>query len=508
MYNTKTVSQIVDLIANREISCYDLTQHFLTNIHASNTVLNCFITITDEQALQQAQLVDKYLAKNKTSNIDATFNEINLTLAGVPIAYKDNIYTKNITTTCASKLLKDFKPSFDATVVKNLTHAGCIMLGKNNMDELAMGVTNETSCFGAVRNPWNINYIPGGSSGGSACAVSAGLVPVSLGTDTGGSSRQPSALCGVTGLKPTHGVISNYGVIPVAKSLDQIGIICRNAQDIALILPICSHPYIENNINNKQLFLCKSLLTQPINGLKIGIPRECLSDLNETENSHKTKVYQEAIQVFKQLGCEIIYIDLPNLPHAMSIYSVLSITEFLQHINNDCDAEHFYLLHKCLDEYEFYKQKTDIYHRKIGTEVIKRLSKGLNLQKYDINNEQLYHSQSIQKQLKQDFVNAYKKVDLILTPTTPVDACLLGEKQSNNDHPINKSLADIYSCPANLTGLPAIAFPIGFVNNMPMSLQFIGNPCSESTLLQTVHNYQLVTNWHTLQGKHQQSAKI
>lgn len=482
MYSKLFISQLLVLIHKKEISCYELTQYFLAKIAENNPTLNCFITITQEKALRQAKYLDKQLAKNKYKF--ATIDDIKHSgLIGIPIAYKDNIYTKNIPTTCACKLLQDFKPSFDAKIVKNLTRAGCIMLGKNNMDELAMGVTNETSYFGAVRNPWDLTKIPGGSSGGSACAVASGLAPVSLGTDTGGSSRQPSALCGVTGLKPTHGIISNNGIVPVAKSLDQIGIICKNAEDISLVLPRCVKKSIKHSYILHENY--------SLQGLKIGIPKECLHDFIENESIAKVKIYQNALDVLTRLGATIVYLELPMLKQAMSIYSILSITEFLNHIQEYDNktgkkAEHFPILHKYLDEYY-------LDNNNIGAEVIKRLRKGFDLQNNDITHIQLHQAQITQEKLKQEFAHAYQNVDVILTPTTPVDACLLGEQQSNSEHPINKSLADIYLCPANLIGLPAIAFPIGWLENMPMSLQLVGNFFDERLLLQIVHNYQQAT---------------
>lgn len=467
MHN-KTITQLVHSLRKKEFSCTELTKHFLERIKKFNNKLNCFITTTEEQSLFQAKNIDNKIIKG---------HELSL-LAGIPIAYKDNLYTCGIKTTCASKMLDNFIAPFDATIVERLKAFNCITLGKTNMDEFAMGATNETSYYGPVRNPWHLDKIPGGSSGGSAAAVTARLVPCAIGTDTGGSVRQPSSLCGITGLKPTYGLLSRHGIVPFAPSLDQPGILAATAEDIALLLQHCAGYDAQDpqSLRNANIDYTKTT-NDSIVGLKIGIPQECLQHFHEQNNRKKAQLYSDALKELEKLGAKFIPLSLPHLSLAIPTYYTIATAE-------------------CTTSLENYINSPIYCSENFGAEVKRRILIG-HYVTIEQNHETLYvKAQKIRRLITNDFINAYKNVDIIITPTTPIDACLIGEKTTNPNHPINKFLSDIYTSPANLAGLPAISFPIGFHDNMPIGMQLIGPYLSESKLLNTVHKYQQTTPWH------------
>jgi aspartyl-tRNA(Asn)/glutamyl-tRNA(Gln) amidotransferase subunit A len=473
MHN-QTITQLAQGLRKKDFSCLELTSHFLQRIKNFNNKLNCFITDNEEQALLQAKQLDSLIAKKNTPS----------PICGVPVAFKDNIYTHNTKTTCASKMLQDFIAPYDATLVEKLKHAGCIVLGKTNMDEFAMGATCENSYYGPTKNPWHLDKIPGGSSGGSAAAVAARLAPISLGTDTGGSVRQPSALCGVTGLKPTYGLISRHGIVPFAPSLDQAGILAQTAEDIALLLQHCTgqDPQDPATLLTTSTNYCQNL-TNPLAGLKIGIPQECLLHLHNQDNRLKAQLYNDAIKALENLGIKISPISLPHLSCAIPTYYAIATAE--------CTTS--------LAKYNGAKNRSEAF----GAEVKHRLLIGAYVQQNHNNynhenNETLYiKAQKVRQLIKNDFISAWQNVDIILTPTTPIDACFIGEKTTNPHHPINHFLSDIYTSPANLAGLPAISLPIGFVDNMPLGLQLIGPYLSEAQLLNITNQYQKITPWHS-----------
>lgn len=475
MHNT-TIKELNDNLKKKNFSCKELTQHFLARIKKYDTKLNSFITINTERALIEAENIDtKIIAKQSTIPL----------LTGIPIAFKDNIYTKDIKTTCASKMMANFVAPYSASIVKRLQQAGCITIGKNNLDEFAMGATNETSYYGAARNPWHLDKIPGGSSGGSAAAVAARLTLGAIGTDTGGSARQPAALCGISSLKPTYKLLSNYGIVPLAPSLDHAAILATTAEDIAIILQHCVGYDVKepdtlalDNINYSEN------LDDSLTGLKVGIPQECLSHLYEQNNYAVTKLYHDAIEELKNLGVKIKYISLPHLPSATPAYYALATAECT------CNST-WYNVPKANNQLCSQQRST-----MLGNEVKRRLMIG-NYVKLGYDNNTLYaQAKKIRHLITADFNNSFLGVDIILTPTTPTGADFIGKQKIITDFLPNNFSSDIYTLIANLPGIPAISFPIGLADNMPVGLQLIGPYLSEAKLLNVVHKYQQATPWH------------
>jgi len=461
------------MISQKEISNKEIIQEVYKLID-ENKHLNAFITLNEENSLKKADALDK--------------NPSDLPLAGIPIAQKDLFCTKGVRTTCASNILNNFIPPYSATVIENLEKADCISIGKTNMDEFAMGSSNETSFFGNVQNPWGQKLVPGGSSGGSASAVSAGIVPAASGTDTGGSIRQPASLCGISGLKPTYGRISRWGMIAFASSLDQAGPMARTAEDCAIMLnEMCSHdekdttslddtiPNFEENLNNS------------LNGKKIGIVKDL--DLSSLDNN-VVAVYENSLKEFVSMGAELVDINLPNLSLSVPTYYVVAPAECSSNLSRFDGVKFGRRSENPKDLEELYIQTRS---EGFGDEVKRRILIGSYVLSAGYYDAYYKKAQQVRRLIKNDFDSAFKNVDVIMTPTTRGPAFEMGSKGSD---PIQMYLEDLFTISANLAGLPAMSIPNGNIDNKPIGLQIIGNFLDESTILNFAHMYQTTTNWH------------
>ena len=474
--HTKTLTELSLGLRSGAFSSVELTQTFLQRI-SQHQDLNAYITVTEELALQQALAADVRLA-NGTADC----------LTGIPIAQKDIFCTLDVKTTCGSKMLDNFIAPYNATVVEKLNQSGAVMLGKLNMDEFAMGSSNETSYYGAVKNPWNITTVPGGSSGGSAAAVAARLAVCATGTDTGGSIRQPAALCGITGLKPTYGRVSRYGMIAYASSLDQGGPMTRSAEDAAIVLQTMAGFDAKDSTSvDLPVPDYSAGLNNSLAGLKIGLPKEFFSD---GLNSDVAAVLATAIDEYRKLGAEIIDISMPNLKLAIPAYYVIAPAECSANLSRFDGVRYGY---RC----ENPKDLTDLYTRSrgegFGKEVKRRILMGTYALSTGYYDAYYLKAQKIRRLISDDFKNALAKVDVIMGPVTPTTAFGIGEKM---DDPIEMYLSDIYTIAINLAGVPAMSIPAGFVAGMPVGLQLIGSYFSEDRLLNIDHQYQQVTDWH------------
>lgn len=479
--HTKSISQLAQGLRSGEFSSVELTQSFLNRIK-QHQHLNAYITVTEEQALLGAQAADARLAQGPAE-----------TLTGIPIAHKDIFCTLGVKTSCGSKMLDNFLAPYNATVVDKLQQAGAVMLGKLNMDEFAMGSSNETSYYGAVNNPWNIQAVPGGSSGGSAAAVAAGLAVCATGTDTGGSIRQPAAFCGITGLKPTYGRVSRYGMIAYASSLDQGGPMTRSAEDAAVMLQaIAGFDEKDSTSVDRPVPDYRDGLNHSLAGLKIGLPVEFFG---EGLDSGIAATLASAIEEYRRLGAEIIDISMPNLKLAIPAYYVIAPAECSANLSR-FDGVRFG--HRCQNPADL----TDLYTRSrgegFGKEVKRRILMGTYALSAGYYDAYYLKAQKVRRLISEDFKKAFSAVDAIMSPVTPTTAFGLGEKMAD---PIAMYLADIYTIAINLAGLPAMSIPAGFVNNMPVGLQIIGQYFDEARLLNIAYQYQQISNWHTLVPK-------
>ena len=472
-----TLAELSRLLHRREISSTELVGACLERAEKFNDDLNCFISLFPEYALEQARAADRSIAAGEAGP-----------LTGLPIAHKDIFCTAGFKTSCASKILDNFVAPYDATATDRLNSAGSIMLGKTNMDEFAMGSSSETSFYGPVRNPWDMSRVPGGSSGGSACAVSARLVPAATATDTGGSIRQPAALCGVTGLKPTYGRVSRYGMIAFASSLDQGGPITQTAQDAALLLAAMSGFDPKDATSaNVQVDNYLDVLNNEIKGLKIGLPREYFSHQLEQP---VTDALTAALNLFEQAGASIIDIELPHTELSIPVYYVIASAECSSNLSR-YDGVRFG--HRCADPEDI----NDLFSRTrgegFGNEVKRRIMIGTYVLSAGYYDAYYLKAQQVRRLLRDEFRAALDRVDVIITPTTPSTAFPLG---SRIDDPVSMYLSDIYTVSVNLAGLPAISIPAGFSNGLPIGMQIIGNYFHEARLLNIAHQYQRMTDWH------------
>ena len=476
MHN-KTISELKKAIEKKEVSSLELTNHFLDRIRNLDSNLNSFITLTEDQAIDKAKLIAKEISKG-----------IVKPLSGIPLAQKDIFCTKNIKTTCGSKMLSNFISPYDATVVEKLNDAGMVVVGKTNMDEFAMGSSNETSYFGDVRNPWNEKYVPGGSSGGSAASVSARLVPCSTGTDTGGSIRQPASLTGICGIKPTYGRVSRYGMIAFASSLDQAGVFTRTAEDSALLLHhISGFDPKDSTSSRKPVPNYHEDCLKKFKHLTIGIPSEFLDGLDESVR----EVFNENIKILEKDGCKVKKISLKSSKLGVSAYQVVAPAECSSNLSRYDGVRFGYRAKNVKNIDELYKKsRSDAF----GAEVKRRILIGTYALSAGYYDAYYLKAQKIRKIISNEFEQAFKNVDLILGPTTPDSAFKLGEK--TND-PIAMYLSDVFTVSTNLAGLPAMSIPMGFKNNLPLGLQIIGNHFDESKILSLAHHYQKLTDWHT-----------
>lgn len=477
--HTLSLVELQQLLQKKEISSVELTQHFLQRIERYQPALNAFITPTPQHALAQARAADARRADGDSSP-----------LLGLPLAHKDIFCVEGIRTTCGSQMLNDFIAPYNSTVTQKLDRAGTVQLGKTNMDEFAMGSSNENSYYGSARNPWDVQRVPGGSSGGSAAAVAARLAPIATGTDTGGSIRQPAAFCGLTGLKPTYGRISRWGMVAYASSLDQAGLMGLSAEDIALMLgTLCGHDPKDSTSATEPvpdyLSQCHAPMDKP---LRIGLPK---AYFDEKLNPEIRTLIEAAQKTLSGLGAEFVEIDLPNLDLAVPAYYIIAPAECSANLSRFDGVRFGY---RCKNP----KDLEDLYCRTreegFGSEVKRRILLGTYVLSAGYYDAYYRKAQQVRQLIKQDFSNAFKNVDCILAPTTPSSAFRIGEKR---DDPITMYLSDIYTIAVNLAGLPALSMPIGFENGLPHGMQLIGNTFAEGRLLQVAHQYQSVSCWHT-----------
>ena len=468
----KTLSELKELLEKKDISSYELVEETFKNISSSKT--NSFITLNEEVALTKAKEFDQ--------------GECEGDLAGLPIAQKDLFCTKNLRTTCGSRILENFIPPYNATVVENLSKAGSICVGKTNMDEFAMGSSNETSYFGAVKNPWDLERVPGGSSGGSAAAVAEGLVCAATGTDTGGSIRQPAALCGITGIKPTYGRASRWGMIAFASSLDQAGAFARNAEDCALLLNhICSHDEKDSTSlsNDKENYL--ENINNDLKGKKIGIVKEFdISNLSkEVQDS-----FEQSKKIFESLGANFVEVSMPNIKLSVPTYYVVAPAECSSNLSRFDGVKYGYRAENVNDLEDLYiKSRSEGF----GDEVKRRILIGTYVLSAGFYDAYYKKAQQSRRMIKNDFVKAFSEVDVIMSPSSPSSAFKIGSK---TEDPIEMYLEDLFTISSNLAGVPAMSIPHGFSKNLPIGLQLIGNYLEESEILNFAHQYQKNTDWH------------
>lgn len=481
MMNNKSIADLAKGLRSGEFSSLELTQMFLDRIKRHGS-LNCYITVTEALALQEAKAADARIAKG-----DA------MLLTGIPIAQKDIFCTQGVKTTCGSKMLDNFIAPYNATVIEKLNQAGAVMLGKLNMDEFAMGSSNETSYYGAVRNPWDRNAIPGGSSGGSAAAVAAGLAACATGTDTGGSIRQPAAHCGITGLKPTYGRVSRYGMIAYASSLDQGGPMARSAEDAAILLQTMAG-FDEKDSTSVDLPVpdYRAGLNNPIEGLKIGLPKEFFGD---GLSGDVAAVIDVAVNEYRKLGAQIKEISMPNLKLAIPAYYVIAPAECSANLSRFDGVRFGYRCSHPTDLADLYTRSRG---EGFGKEVKRRILMGTYALSAGYYDAYYIKAQKVRRLISEEFKNALSEVDVIMGPVTPSTAFGIGEKIGN---PIEMYLSDIYTIAINLAGVPAMSVPAGIVDGKPVGLQIIGNYFAEDRLLNIAHQYQQVTDWHQQRPK-------
>jgi aspartyl-tRNA(Asn)/glutamyl-tRNA(Gln) amidotransferase subunit A len=475
--HSKTIAELSAGLKNREYSATELAQYYLDRIASANEQLNAVVTVTEELALAAAKQADEQIATNMAGP-----------LTGIPLLHKDIFCTDGVRTACGSKMLDAFVSPYDATVVSRLNAAGMVMLGKTNMDEFAMGSSNETSYYGPVRNPWDLERVPGGSSGGSAASMAARLAPAITGTDTGGSIRQPAALCGVTGLKPTYGRVSRYGMIAFASSLDQAGTFTADALDAALMLNAMSGFDERDSTSIDQAVPdYTATLNNSIDGLRIGVPKEFF---DEGLDANVESRVREALNLLEAQGASLKEISLPNMRASVPTYYVVAPAECSSNLSRMDGVRFGY---RCEDP----KDLGDLYARSrgegFGAEVKRRIMIGTYALSAGFYDAYYLKAQKVRRVIADDFKQAFNEVDIIAGPVTPDTAFKLGEK---SDDPVTMYLSDIYTIAVNLAGLPGMSVPCGFSDGLPVGLQLIGNIFDEARLLNVAHQYQQVTDWH------------
>ncbi|OHV12270.1 Asp-tRNA(Asn)/Glu-tRNA(Gln) amidotransferase subunit GatA [Kushneria phosphatilytica] len=472
----KTLAELARGLAAGQWSSRDITTALLDRIERLDPALNSFITVTGDQALQDAEAADEARARGQAG-----------ILAGVPLAYKDIFCTEGVRTSCGSRMLDNFIAPYNATVIDKLRQAGTVSLGKTNMDEFAMGSSNENSHYGPVKNPWDHSLVPGGSSGGSAAAVAAGLVPAALGTDTGGSIRQPAAFCGITGLKPTYGRVSRYGMVAYASSLDQGGPLARTAEDCAWLLNVMAgHDARDSTSVSRSVPDYTSELDKPLDGLRIGLPREYFGEgLDEGVAS----AIRDAIRVYESLGASVIDVSLPHTELAIPTYYVIAPAEASSNLSR-YDGVRFG--HRC----ENPETLEDLYKRSraegFGEEVKRRILIGTHTLSEGFFDAYYRKAQQVRRLIRQDFLDAFQQVDVLMGPAAPTPAFPLGETAD----PVQMYLQDIYTIAINLAGIPGISVPAGFVGHRPVGLQILAPHFAEAHLLNVAHAFQQATDWH------------
>ena len=472
----KTVAELSVALASGDISSVELTQTYLDRIAELNTELNAFITVCDESALDQARAADAARANGEAG-----------ALLGIPMAHKDIFCTQGISTTCGSRMLQNFVSPYDATVVERFKAAGAVTLGKTNMDEFAMGSSNENSFFGPVRNPWDTNRVPGGSSGGSAAAVAAGLCAMATGTDTGGSIRQPASFCGITGFKPSYGRVSRWGMIAFASSLDQAGPLCQSAEDAALMMNVMAGLDSKDSTSiDRDVEDYTATLDDSLDGLKIGIPRQHFA---QGLNAEVEQAIRDALKEYEKLGASIREIDLPNNHLSVSAYYVVAPAEASANLSRYDGVRYGYRCENPLDLEDMYKRSRS---EGFGDEVKRRIMVGTYALSAGYYDAYYRKAQKIRRLIKNDFDAAFEEVDIIVGPTSPHTAFELGAKSD----PVAMYLEDIYTIAVNLAGLPAISIPGGMVNGLPIGMHLVGSDFAEARVLNIAHQFQQQTDWH------------
>ena len=477
MLHLLSLKALRERLQKREVSSVELTKHFIDRI-AKFSDLNAFISVDEEGALASAEDADKSLNTNESGN-----------LTGIPIAHKDIFCTKRLRTTCGSKMLSDFTAPYDATVVQRLANAGCVTIGKTNMDEFAMGSSNETSFFGNVKNPWQTSRVPGGSSGGSAASVAARLIPAATGTDTGGSIRQPAAFCGLTGLKPSYGRVSRYGMIAFASSLDQGGPLTRSAEDSAIMFNAMGgfDPKDSTSIE-RPIPSVNELLDLDLRGLRLGLPTEFFDSSVDTAVLGSVR---EALQILEKRGAQLVDVSLPNSAAGIPCYYVIAPAEASSNLSRFDGVRFGHRSEQAdslLDLYECSRAEG------FGEEVKRRILIGTYVLSAGYYDAYYLKAQKIRRVISDDFTKAFEKCDVIVGPTTPSTAFKIGEKTQD---PVSMYLNDIFTNTVNLAGLPSLSMPVGLDGSgLPIGMQLIGRFMDETSLIGTAHQFQLETDWH------------
>jgi aspartyl-tRNA(Asn)/glutamyl-tRNA(Gln) amidotransferase subunit A len=474
-----SLKELSEGLKQKKFSSVELTQFFLNRLDLHNPSINAFITIDKDKSLAMAKHSDEII---KEGNQDY--------LTGIPIAQKDIFCAEGWKTSCGSKMLDNFIAPYDSTVISKFNAVGAVNLGKTNMDEFAMGSSNETSFYGNVKNPWDIKTVPGGSSGGSAAAVAGRLAPAATATDTGGSIRQPASLCGLTGLKPTYGLVSRYGMIAFASSLDQAGPMCHTAEDCAAMMNVMSghDPKDSTSIQRaKENYLTG--ISDPIKGLKIGVPKEFFSEGLDPEVE---KIIERGINEYKKLGAEIVEISLPNNHLSIPVYYVIAPAEASSNLSRYDGVRYGYRTKEYDDLMEMYCKTRE---EGFGEEVKRRIMIGTYVLSAGYYDAYYLKAQKIRRLISEDFKKAFENCDVILGPSAPSVAFPIGEKKED---PLKMYMQDVYTISTNLAGLPGLSMPAGLMNELPVGIQLIGNYFSEAKLLNIANIFQMNTDWHNL----------
>jgi aspartyl-tRNA(Asn)/glutamyl-tRNA(Gln) amidotransferase subunit A len=475
--HTRSLTELAAGLRAREYSSVELAQACLSRIESAQPALNALVSVTRDEALAAARAADEALARGRAGP-----------LTGLPLVHKDIFCTDGVRTTCGSRMLENFVAPYDATIVAKLKAAGTVMLGKANMDEFAMGSSNENSYFGPVRNPWDTTRVPGGSSGGSAAVVAARLAPVATASDTGGSIRQPAALTGVTGIKPTYGRVSRYGMVAFASSLDQAGVIAASAQDAAAILGVMAgfDPRDSTSVD-RPVPDYSATLDEPLKGLRIGILKEFFGKGLNAEIELRVR---EALAVYEKMGATVREVSLPNLPQSVPVYYIVAPAEASSNLARFDGVRYGY---RCKDP----RDLMDLYKRSrgegFGAEVKRRIMTGTYVLSAGYYDAYYLQAQKVRQLIAQDFERAFREVDVLVGPVSPEQAFELGSKTAD---PVTMYLADIYTIGANLAGVPGMSIPCGFAQGLPVGLQLMGAHFSEAKLLNVAHRFQRETDWH------------
>ena len=476
-----SIQQAHQLLAGRKVSSEELTRAYLERIHRLDPQIKSYVTVSDQLALEQAREADKRIQTNE-----------GLTpLTGIPYSAKDSISTRGVNTTCSSKILESYKPFYDATAIKKLNSTNAVLLGKNNMDEFGMGSSTENSGFFTTHNPWNFDYVPGGSSGGSAAAVAAGLAPFSLGEDTGGSVRMPASFCGITGLKTTYGRVSRYGLIPLVSSFDTIGPMARSVYDVALVLEmIAGHDPKDSTsrVESVQSYSANLKKSENLRGLRIGIPKEYFVEGLDSEVDASLGL---AIKQIEGLGAEAVEVSLPHTQYAIPVYYLILFAEASSNLAK-YDGVRFGYSERNVDNLMDVYLKTR--EKGFGAETKRRIMLGTFALSAGYYDAYYLKAQKVRTLIRQDFEKAFETCDALITPVAPTTAFRIGEKITN---PLDMYLSDVFVVAVNLAGIPALSVPCGFSNGLPVGMQIIGRHLSEETLLRIGHLYQSQTDWQT-----------